>query len=194
MNISIIEHLKNKPDSIFSQIIFNIFDKLIIGGIIGAIALYATNHFQEQQKLKELYFSVSGIKTSILKKQRDNLIEQTTNYIKLVKDSKISMNGKIISEENQKKLLELINNIEAIIFNIKIIDQNNTLTETGDSFIKKIKDFSVKLVIKRSSKKVINNHITEIGKGYKDIILKINELTSKILIEEFTRCNHLEYQ
>ncbi|CAK8720651.1 hypothetical protein GMJAKD_09940 [Candidatus Electrothrix aarhusensis] len=41
-----------KSDSIVGQFLINLIDKILIGGIVGLVALYETNKLQEHQKLK----------------------------------------------------------------------------------------------------------------------------------------------
>ncbi|RWX43587.1 hypothetical protein H206_03203 [Candidatus Electrothrix aarhusensis] len=189
-----------KSDTIVGQLLINLIDKIIIGGIVGLVALYATNKLQEQQKLKELTFSVSGIKTSILKKQRDNLIDKTTDYIRFVKSSKIEMYGKIFSDDGREKILELENDIEAIVFNIKIISEDydeinkgnkGNVSKKGDSFVDAINSFSAKLINEESSAEEIDEKVFEISKRYKDIVIAINEVILQVLKKEFEDSRHL---
>lgn len=185
---------QTKSDTIGAQIIINIIDKLIIGGIVGLIVLYIQiqqkqneYYIQEQQKMKELIFSASGIKTSILKQQRDNLIEQTTNYIRFVISTEVRMNGIIDSDDDRYKIKELYNNIAAIIFNIKNINQDGTYKK-GEQLTESIRSFTRALITNGiSNDESFNKNIDEIGKKYRSVILDINEDITKTLKEEYKK-------
>ena len=195
-------------NSIRGQLLINLIDKVVIGGIVGIIALCITNKLQEKQKIrdiklqeeqtfKELRFSVIRVHTNILQEQRDKLIDQMANYIRIVKSLRVETEGKIHAEKDRNDISEITNDIIAILFNIGNISNDENSSEKsqvqikGESFTKKIRDLNSQLIVSRTDEKEIIKKVDNISKEYKELVREINSVISEVLIKEFKNSRQL---
>jgi hypothetical protein len=193
-------------DSFKSKIIFSIIDKAIIGFIAAMLIFFFQQQqlsgSQENQRMIEACQSVSKIYTSILLKQREDIIKTMGDYFLLIE--KIKEECKPIEPNQVDALMDFIYKMR---FNIKSIQDMNPeatskkinstkkeelnieLKNVSRQFEQSIADLNSSILSSARKKeclsdKVMQSKVDKIMSNYQQFLEKVRDLTIKTIQDE----------
>lgn len=185
---------KMNQDSFWGKLLYSFIDKIILGTIAAIIIFAYQAEANKKQESIEASQSVCKIYTSILLKQREDIINTMGQYFLLIERIK----GDCKVEPSQRNdLADILHKMRFIVRSISDMTpadgqkSNGRLGEVSENFLASIGEMNILFFTKKEfpGKKEIDSKVEEIMTHYRKFLEKVRDITVATIRKEINSIN-----